>query len=102
MVVVSKSSGKYREIKCFCTVASEEAAESLHADAQNWINTYSGQQELDFDGSKGRELEESIRVIDNMGAVLINGSNRRIGQSENIFLNSPPKWNNMYLNLEKL
>lgn len=34
------------------TVASEEEAESLHADEQKWINTYFGQQELDFDESK--------------------------------------------------
>lgn len=74
VVVVSKSSGKYREIKCFGTVTSEEEAESLHADAQKWINTYSGQQELDFDDNKGRELEETRRVIDNMDAVLINGT----------------------------
>lgn len=74
VVVVSKSSGKYREIQSFGTVASEEEAEILYADAQKWINTYCGQQEFDFDDSKGQELEETKRVIDNMDAVLINGT----------------------------
>lgn len=58
VVVVSKSSGKYREIKCFGTVASKEEAEVLYADAHKWINTYCGQQELDFDDSKGGNLKK--------------------------------------------
>ena len=74
VVVVSKSSGKYKEIKCFGTAVSGEDTESLCAAAQMWIDTYGGQQALDFDDRKGRELEETERVINNLDAVLINGT----------------------------
>lgn len=74
VVVVSKSSGKYKEIKCFGIAISANDAESLCDNAHKWINTYAGQQELDFDDSKGREREETERVISNMDAVLINGT----------------------------
>lgn len=74
IVVVSKSSGKYKEIKNFGTADSVEEAEYLCDEAYTWIRSYAGQQELDFDESKGRELEETERVINNMDAVLINGT----------------------------
>jgi transposase len=74
VVEVSKSSGKYKEIKSFGTAGSVEDAENLCDDAHKWIGSYSGQQEFDFDDSKGRELEETGRVINNMDAVLINGT----------------------------
>lgn len=74
VVVVSKSSGKYKEIKSFGTAGSVEDVENLCDGAHKWIGTYGGQQELDFDDSKGRELEETERVINNMNAVLINGT----------------------------
>jgi hypothetical protein len=71
--VISKSSGKYKEIKSFGIAGSVEDAENLCDDAHKWIGSYSGQQEFDFDDSKGREPEETERVI-NMDAVLINGT----------------------------
>lgn len=74
VVVVSKSSGKYKEIQCFGTVNTEDEVQRLCNDAQKWIHTYGSQQELDFDENKGRELEETERVINNMDAVLINGT----------------------------
>ncbi len=74
VVVVSKSSGRYKEIKCFGTASSEEDADNLCNVAQRWIGTYRGQQELDFDENKRLELEETERVINNMDAVLINGT----------------------------
>lgn len=72
VVVVDNSLGKYCEIKNFGTVQSAEEAETLCVQARFWICTHAGQQELDFENSKGRELEESERVIDNLDAVLIN------------------------------
>ena len=39
-----------------------------------WAHPKCGQLEIDFDDSKGREREETQRVIDNMSSVLINGS----------------------------
>jgi transposase len=74
VAVVDKSSGRYREIKNFGTVNSEEEAEFLSVEACLWIRTYGDQQELDFEDSKGRELQETERVIGNMDAVLINGT----------------------------
>ncbi|GHT37616.1 hypothetical protein FACS189435_3000 [Bacteroidia bacterium] len=73
VVVVSKSSGKHKEIKGFGTAGSVEDVEDLCGDAHKWIGTCGGQQELDFDDSKGR-VEETERVINNMDAVLINGT----------------------------
>ena len=74
VVVVDKSSGRYREITSFGTVTSEDEAEVLSEKACMWIHSYCGQQEFDFENSKDRELEETERVIDNMDAVLINGT----------------------------
>ena len=74
VTVVDKSSGRYHEIKSFGTAISEDEAEVLYDKACMWIHAYCGQQELDFEDSKGRELEETERVIDNMDAVLINGT----------------------------
>ena len=39
-----------------------------------WLRTHDGQLELDFDNHRGKELEETTRVADNMAAVLINGT----------------------------
>ena len=74
VVVVSKARGRYREVKSFGTSDSEEKILALVQQAENWLRNYEGQQELDFDDSKGRELEETERVVDNMDAVLINGT----------------------------
>lgn len=74
VVVVSKCSGKYKEIKSFGSTNSAEEAEDLCNEAQRWISAYAGQEELDFEDRKGREQEETRRVINNMDAVLINGT----------------------------
>ena len=74
VVVVSKERGKFREVRNFGTAKSEERADILWNDAQQWLRSYAGQQDLDFENSKEREAEETERVIDNMDAVLINGT----------------------------
>lgn len=74
VVVVSKARGRYHEVKSFGTSDSEEKLSSLVQEAENWLRSYEGQQELDFEDTKGREVEETERVIDNMNAVLINGT----------------------------
>lgn len=53
---------------------SEEATDELFQKAQHWLRTHGGQQELDFDVRRGKEIEETERVVDNMDAVLINGT----------------------------
>lgn len=74
VVVVSKASGRYKEIKSFGSSTSEEEIESLCQRATAWIRSFGGQQELDFDDRRGKELEETARVIENMDSVLINGT----------------------------
>lgn len=74
VVVVSKAHGRYREVKSFGTSDSAEKISALVQEAEHWIRTYGDQLELDFEDSKGREFEETTRVINNMDAVLLNGT----------------------------
>ncbi|MDL2247178.1 IS1634 family transposase [Bacteroides sp. OttesenSCG-928-J23] len=74
VVVVNKSHGQFKEIKSFGVAQTESEAENLYQAALHWLRTHGGQQELDFDDNKGREIEETERVINNMDAVLINGT----------------------------
>lgn len=80
VVVVSKSSGKYKEIKSFGCSSSEEDIEHLCDKAAEWIRSFGGQQEFDFDDNRGKELEETVRVVNNMDAVLINGTQLLLNQ----------------------
>ena len=61
VVVVSKDSGKYKEIKSFGSSSSEEDIKSLCNKAAAWIRSFGGQQELDFDNS--RENNVTFRPI---------------------------------------
>ena len=74
VVVVSKASGKYKEIKSFGSSTSEEEIGSLCDKAATWIRSFGGQQELDFDDRKGKEVEETERFLSNIENVLINGT----------------------------
>lgn len=80
IVVVSKSHGKFTEVKKFGVAKSEEEADELFQKAQLWLRAYAGQQELDFNDRKSKELEETERVVDNMDAVLINGTQLLLNQ----------------------
>lgn len=74
IVVVSKSHGQFKEIKSFGVVQTESEAAHLYQTAVHWPRTYGGQQNFDFENHQDRELEETERVINNMDAVLINGT----------------------------
>ena len=74
VVVVSKAHGKFTEVKKFGVAKSEEEADELFRKAQLWLRTHDGQQELDFDGRKGKEVEETERFLSNIDNVLINGT----------------------------
>jgi hypothetical protein len=63
VVIVSKAHSIYREVKSFGTSDSEEKVSVLLQEAENWLHSHGGQQELDFEDFKGRELEETERVI---------------------------------------
>lgn len=62
--VVSKLQGKFIEVKKFGVGKSDEEAEELFQKAQLWLRAHDGQQELDFNDRKGKELEEAERVVD--------------------------------------
>ena len=80
IVVVDKRNNRYVEIKNFGTVRSESEADELVIKAKHWIETYGGKQQLDFDGKRQRELEETERVVGNMDALLINGTQLLLGR----------------------
>lgn len=74
VVAVSKSRGRYKEIRSFGTAETEEEISKLYAAAQHWLKTHGNQLPIDFDDERGLERDETIRVLDNMDAVLINGT----------------------------
>ena len=80
VVAVSKSRGRYKEIRSFGTAGTEEEISKLYADAQHWLQTHGNQLPIDFDDERGRERDETIRVVDNMDAVLINGTQLLLSQ----------------------
>ena len=71
VVVVSKARDKFTEVKKFGVAKSETEAEKLFQEAQLWLRTHDGQQEFDFDDRRGKELEETTRVVENMDSVLL-------------------------------
>lgn len=83
IVVVSKFHGKFTEVKKFGVAKCEEEADGLFQKAQLWLRSYAGQQELDFNDRKSKELEETECVVDNMDAVLINGTQLLLNQVYN-------------------
>ena len=58
VVVVSKASGKYKELKLFGSSTSEEEIDSLYDKAAAWIRSFGGQQGLDFDDRKRKRSRE--------------------------------------------
>ncbi len=69
--VVSKAYGKYKEIQSFGTSSSEEDIESLCNKVATWIRSFGGQQELDFDKHRGKEVEDTKRLLNNIDNLLI-------------------------------
>ena len=51
MVVVTKRDGRYKEIKSFGCSSDEKEIDELVIKAKHWIETYGGQQQLDFEVS---------------------------------------------------
>ena len=80
VVVVNKTHGKFTEVKKFGVAKSAEEADRLFQQAQLWLRTHDGQLELDFDNRRGKELEETERVVGNLDAVLINGTQLLLNQ----------------------
>ena len=80
IVVVSKASGRYKELKSFGSSTSEEEIDSLYDKAAAWIRSFGGQQELDFEDRKLKEVEETERFLSNIDNVLINGTQLLLDQ----------------------
>lgn len=80
VVVVSKRHGRFVEVKNFGTVMSDTDVSKLYSKAQHWLRTNGGQQSLDFEDMKGREMEETERFFDNIDSVLINGTQLLLNQ----------------------
>ena len=80
MVAVSKAKGYYKEVRIFGTANTDEEVSRIYVEAQHWLKTHGGQLPIDFDDERGREREETIRVVDNMDAVLINGTQLLLSQ----------------------
>jgi hypothetical protein len=74
VVVASKSHGEFKALKNFGVAHTESEAENLHQIVLRRLKAHEGQQVPDFGNAKGLELEETRRVISNMDAVLINGT----------------------------
>ena len=80
VVVVSKAYGKFTEVKKFGVAKSEEEADEMFRKAQLWLHTHDGQQEFDFDDRKGKEVEDTERILSNIDNVLINGTQLLLNQ----------------------
>ena len=52
----------------------------MFREAQLWLRTHDGQQELDFDDRKGKEVVETERFLNNIDNVLINGTQLLLNQ----------------------
>ena len=74
IVVVNKRHGQFVEVRNFGTAETDDDINKLYAQAHKWLMSNGGQQSIDFDNLKGREYEETRRVIDNMDAAMINGT----------------------------
>lgn len=84
VVMVNKSHGRFTEVKNFGVAKSESEADKLFQEAQLWLHAHDGQQEFDFDDRRSKELEETTRVVENTGSVLINGTQLLLKKSMTI------------------
>ena len=66
VVVVDKSSGKFKELKVLGVASSLQEVEELERQARAWIDEYGGQQTLDFDESERvmRHVDDTILHIE--------------------------------------
>lgn len=78
VVVVDKSSGKFKELKTIGVASDEESIMALEMEARRWINDYTGQVALDFDESEKALMsaKETIsrieRTLQNTPQVILN------------------------------
>ena len=63
VVVVDKSGGRFTEIHRVGVARSEEEAAALEAEGRHWIDTYGGQQMIDFESKAETELRTAEDVL---------------------------------------
>src|SRR5437763_15886670 len=73
--VVDKASGTYKVLKSFGSVSKGSELFALQVKAQQWINKYSGKQEIDFSNTDHsiEELFNSITSLKRVGYDLLLG-----------------------------
>ena len=80
VVAVSKASGRYEEVRSFGAACTDEEVSKLYSEALHWLDTIGNQAVIDFEDKCAREREETLRVVNNMDAVLINGTQLLLNQ----------------------
>ncbi len=63
VVVVDKSGGCFKEIHRVGVARSEEEAKAPEAEGRHWVETYGGQQLIDFDGKAAAESRTAEVVL---------------------------------------
>ena len=66
VVVVDKSGGRFREIHMVGLARDASEAARLEAEGRRWIDSYGGQQSIDFDGVAEKEARATEQVISNI------------------------------------
>lgn len=79
VVVVDKSHGKFREVKKFGVVKTDEEADELVKDAQLWIRRYGGMQYIDFDGTDKTESDIDY-ALSHITKLLLNAPQAILGR----------------------
>lgn len=84
IIVVSKTNGRFREVKSFGVAHTDDEEKELYRQARYWIATYGGQQQFDFDGQKANEISDAVRMVENIDSILINGTQLLLNRVYNV------------------
>lgn len=79
IVVVDKSCGKYKEVKNFGVVSTDDNVNALYKEVREWIQQYADQQTIDFDGfhKMGKDINLALSCINKF---LLNALQRLFGK----------------------
>ncbi len=73
--IIDKSSGKYKLLKTIGSSAVQEEIEQLLSEAKNWIQSYTGVQEIDFTDYK----QHTALVLDGIEQISVHGPELLLG-----------------------
>ena len=80
VVVVDKSDGRFKEIHRVGVARSEDEAATLEAEGRHWIETYGGQQLIDFEGKSAKELRTTEDVLSSITSARLTAAQTIIGK----------------------